>query len=60
MHPTTHPGSIPTSLGRWNGQVMVSKLVLRTLAAHRNDVLRMSIGPKMVALSSKNMFSKSV
>ena len=56
MHPTTHPGSIPTSLGRWKGQVMVSKLVLRTLAAHRNDVLRMSIGPKMVALSSKNMF----
>ena len=36
-----------------NGQVMVSKLVLRTsrswtLAAHRMDVLRTSVGPKMV------------
>ena len=44
-----------------NGQVMVSKLVIPwTLAAHRMDVLRTSVGPKMVALSSKKVFSKNV
>ena len=30
------------------------------LAAHHMDVLRTSVGPKMVALSSKNMISKNV
>ena len=30
------------------------------LAAHRTDVLRTFVGPKMVALSSKKMFSKNV
>ena len=30
------------------------------LAAHRMDTLRTSVGPKMVALSSKNVFSKNV
>ena len=30
------------------------------LAAHRMDILRMSVGPKMVALSSKKIFSKNV
>ena len=30
------------------------------LAAHHNDVLRTSAGPKMVALISKNMFSKKL
>ena len=58
------PGSIPTSLGRWNGsgdgQQIGLEDVLRTLAAHSNDILRTSVGPKMVALSSKNMFSKNI
>ena len=30
------------------------------LAAHRMEVLRTSVGPKMVALSSKKIFSKNV
>ena len=30
------------------------------LAAHRMDVLRTSVGPTMVALSSKKVFSKNV
>ena len=30
------------------------------LAAHCIDVLRTSVGPKMVALSSKMIFSKNV
>ena len=30
------------------------------LAAHRNDILRMSIGPKMIAVSSKNVVKKCI
>ena len=56
--------SIPTSSGRqkWSGdgQLIGLEDVPWTLAAHRMDVLRMSIDPKMVALSSKKMFSKNV
>ena len=37
-----------------NGQVMVSKLVLRTSPGRW--LLRTSVGPKMVALSSKKVF----
>ena len=64
VSPEDHPGSILTSLGRWNwwgdGQYIDLEDILRTLAAHHNDILRTSVGPKMVAISSENMFSKNV